>query len=76
MFDHGEEDKDLASQVHKGQITGQHSSQPAGPSPDALPEKLDIKDPKYKAVAEKVLSLSNESSEKKPAEVSSDAKDK
>jgi len=76
MFDHGEEDKDLASQVHKGQATSHNSSVPTASSPDALPEKIDVKDPKYKAVADKVLSNSNEPSGKKAVEVNSDTKDK
>jgi protein phosphatase 2C family protein 2/3 len=76
MFDHGEEDKDLASQVHKGHSTSHHSSDQAAPSPDALPEKIDITDPKYKAIAEKVLSNSNEPIEKKSAEINSESKDK
>ena len=54
MFDHGEEDRDLASQVRKGQTTGHEPSEPAV-SPDALPEKIDINDPKIKAIADKVL---------------------
>jgi protein phosphatase 2C family protein 2/3 len=70
MFDHGEEDKDLASQVHKGTTTGHETSEPAASSPDALPEKIDTKDPKYKAVAEKVLLNLSESSDKQPVDAS------
>jgi protein phosphatase 2C family protein 2/3 len=67
MFDHGEEDKDLDSQVHKGQTSGHEAATAA--SPEALPEKLDVTDSKYKALAEKVLSNSTEPSAK-------DSKDK
>src|SRR4051794_23745959 len=66
MFDHGEEDKDLASQVHKGQSTGT----------DALPEKIDVKDPNYKAAVDQVLTNSTEPSEKKSVGADADAKDK
>lgn len=51
MFDHGEEDKDLVSQVPKGQ--GQSRSEV--PESDALPEKIDPKDPKYQRVVDEVL---------------------
>jgi len=54
MFDHGDEDKDLDSQVSKGKATSQDSSTTVA-SPDALPDKIDTKDPKVKEVAEKVL---------------------
>ncbi|KAH8596354.1 protein phosphatase-like protein 2C [Bisporella sp. PMI_857] len=66
MFDHGEEDKDLESQVHKGQSAGhdRQSSEPIA-SPDALPEKIDSKDPKYKAIAKKVLGSSTDESKDK-----------
>ena len=63
MFDHdhsGDEDKDLASQVHKGTHTGHDSSESAA-STDALPDTID---PKYKAAAEKFLSNSSESDKK------------
>jgi len=53
MFDHGEEDKDLESQVPKGQ-TGGESTGPIVSSTDTLPEKVDVTDPKYKVIAEKV----------------------
>lgn len=45
------EDKDLESQVPKGQVISQELGDP---SSDAVPEKLDVTDPSYKAVAEKV----------------------
>lgn len=74
MFDRGEEDKDLASQVHKGQTTGHESSESKSIT-EALPEKLDS-EPKYHAVADEVLSKSNESTEKKAGEIESDTKAK
>lgn len=49
MFDHGEEDKDLASQVTKVKSV----SEPAGDS-TVIPDKIDASDPKVKAVADKV----------------------
>ncbi len=52
MFDHGEEDKDLASQVPKGQTATQNA--PADPSTAVI--KIDVKDPMYKALADTVLS--------------------
>ncbi|KAF7946782.1 hypothetical protein EAE96_009764 [Botrytis aclada] len=58
MFDHSEEDKDLASQVPKGQP---HSEVPES---DALPEKIDPKEPKYQAVVDEVLPKSNKAEEK------------
>lgn len=64
MFDQADEDKDLDSQVHKGQVTG-HESKAAESEVDALPEKVDPAHPEYKAVAEKVLSNSSEPAEKK-----------
>jgi protein phosphatase 2C family protein 2/3 len=51
MFDRGEEDKDLESQVSRGHVVGQELN---APNAGALPEKLDVTDPTYKAVAEKV----------------------
>ena len=48
MFDHGEEDKDLASQVTKSK------TEPAGNS-TVIPDKIDASDPKVKAVAESVI---------------------
>lgn len=76
MFDHGEEDKDLASQVHKGQTTGHESSGAAISTTGDLPDKIDVKDPKIRAVADKVLSNSSESSDKATGEVESNIKDK
>jgi protein phosphatase 2C family protein 2/3 len=71
MFDNGEEDKDLASQVHKGQTTSHESSEPAV-SPAALPEKIDVNDPNFKAVAQKVLSSHSDDSTNKPEETKKD----
>lgn len=51
MFDHGEEDRDLESQVSRGHVAGQEVN---ATSTEALPEKLDVTDPAYKAVAERV----------------------
>jgi len=64
MFDHADEDKDLDSQVHKGQVTG-HDSKKVDTKSDAVPEKIDPAHPEYKAVADKVLSNSTDSTEKK-----------
>jgi protein phosphatase 2C family protein 2/3 len=64
MFDHGDEDKDLDSQVHKGQVTG-HESNNVEPKTGDIPEKIDPAHPEYKAVAEKVLSHTTESTERK-----------
>ena len=75
MFDHGEEDKDLASQVHKGKITGHNSSAPRASSPDTLPAKIDAKDPHYKSIAEKVLTSSTETAGVKAMETTNDTKD-
>ncbi|KAF4631448.1 hypothetical protein G7Y89_g6681 [Cudoniella acicularis] len=52
MFDHQEEDKDLASQVNKGQITGTE------PKTTAVPEKVESMKPKYQDVADRVLTNS------------------
>ena len=57
MFDHSEEDKDLASQVHKGQATGQDE-------PKSTTEKAESK---LKAVADGVLPKT-ETPEKKAEE--------
>ena len=57
MFDHGDEDKDLDSQVHKGQISG-HESNNVESKTDALSEKVDAAHPKYQAVADKALTNS------------------
>lgn len=53
MFDHSEEDRDLDSQVHKGQAISQ--------SP-ALPDKLDSTDkaPEYKALADEIIPKSTD----------------
>lgn len=75
MFDHGDEDKDLDSQVHKGQVTG-HESNNAEPKTGDIPEKIDTAHPKYKAVADKVLSNSTEPTEKKTEGPISDVKAK
>lgn len=66
MFDHGDEDKDLDSQVAKGKPASPDSSAPVA-SPDTLPDKIDTKDPKVKEVLEKVLSgdIKPETPEKK-----------
>jgi protein phosphatase 2C family protein 2/3 len=72
MFDHSEEDRDLASQVHKGQVTGY--GQPTEDKKSAiLPEKLDAADAKYNAVADKVLTNSTVPN---PVENGSDTKHK
>jgi len=55
MFDHSEEDKDLASQVHKGQATGQDE-------PKSTTEKME---PSPKAVADTAHTNSTETTEKK-----------
>jgi protein phosphatase 2C family protein 2/3 len=64
LFDPADEDKDLDSQVHKGQVTG-HESKNAESKVDALPEKADPTHSDYKAVAAKVLSNSSEPTDKK-----------
>ncbi|RAL64380.1 hypothetical protein DID88_001856 [Monilinia fructigena] len=56
MFDHGEEDKDLASQVPK-----KDSPIPKSPIPMPYPKKNDPKEPKYQAVVEKVLPKTTDS---------------
>lgn len=55
MFDHREEDKDLASQVPKGQPNSEV------PESNALPEKIDPKEPKYQAVVDQVLPKTTDS---------------
>jgi protein phosphatase 2C family protein 2/3 len=72
MFDHSEEDRDLASQVHKGQVTG-HDQPTEEPKSAVLTEKLDAADPKYKAVADKFLT---NSTKPKAEEKGLDTKDK
>lgn len=71
MFDHSEEDRDLASQVNKGQVSG-HDQPTEEKKSAVLPEKLDAADAKYKAVADKVLT---NSTVPKPVENGSDTKD-
>lgn len=60
MFDRSEEDRDLASQVHKGQVVEN----------TAIPEKIDSADPKYKGVVDSEIST------KKEDEQSAESKDK
>ena len=76
MFDHADEDKDLDSQVHKGQITGHDESKIAETKIGALPEKVNPANPAYKAVADKVLSSSNDTTEKKNNAPTSDTQAK
>jgi len=66
MFDHQEEDKDLDSQVHKGQITGTDSK----PSADSA--KKDSTEPKLHGVVDGFLTNSKDSPEVK----TTDSKDK
>ena len=74
MFDHGEEDKDLESQVARGQVVvGQDLNAHA---PDALPEKLDVTDPTYKAVADKVHANQTEPVVSVVSETTPEANDK
>lgn len=58
MFDRSEEDRDLESQVHKGQITGEPNT--------AVPEKLSDEEPAYKGVADNAAPTKKEE-ESKPA---------
>ena len=57
MFDHSEEDKDLASQVHKGQASQDE--------PKSAPEKTE---PNLRGVADTPLPKSTETTEKKADE--------
>ncbi|PQE07584.1 putative phosphatase 2C protein [Rutstroemia sp. NJR-2017a BBW] len=66
MFDHGEEDKDLASQVSKGQTV-------AEPEANTSSEKAESKEPKYQGVADKVLP--KESGETKAENVKAESKE-
>lgn len=75
MFDHGEEDKDLDSQVHKGQTARHDTSESKQEKSDAIPEKLST-DPQYKGVAGEALPNSTPSTEKKDEEAKTEAKDK
>jgi len=65
MFDHGEEDKDLASQVPKGQTV-------AEPEAATSSEKAESKEPKYQAVPDKILP--KESAETKAENVKAESK--
>lgn len=65
MFDHSEEDQDLASQVSKAPIS----------TPQEQGSKEATKDSTTKAVLDEVLPKTAQVSEKKP-EVNSDSKDK
>jgi len=62
MFDHSEEDRDLASQVHKGEVTGQE--QESKSTPKENPAQTESQ---YKGVAEEVLPKSTESTIKEGA---------
>jgi len=59
MFDHSEEDKDLASQVHKGQATSQDETKA---------EKNGDKQPGIKGVSDGVLTNSTKATGKKGGE--------
>lgn len=71
MFDRSEEDKDLASQVHKGQAISHDL-----PESTTATEKSESADPNYKGVADAVLTNSTESTEEKVEEKGPDAKEK
>ena len=73
MFDQGEEDRDLESQVSRGHVAGQELN---APSTDALPEKLDVTDPAYKAVVDKVHASPAEPVVNAVLETAADAEDK
>ncbi|KAH8685632.1 phosphatase 2C-domain-containing protein [Tricladium varicosporioides] len=60
MFDNQEEDKDLASQVHKGQVTGHEAA--ADPT---KAEKTESTEPNHKGVADGVLTNSTGATETK-----------
>ncbi|TVY65599.1 Protein phosphatase 2C-like protein [Lachnellula suecica] len=68
MFDHQEEDKDLDSQVHKGQITGNDTN----PKPVVDEEKKESTDSKPEVAANSFLTNSTGATETKAP----DAKDK
>jgi protein phosphatase PTC2/3 len=74
MFDHQEEDKDLDSQVHKGQISGREGATNSKPSTDAE-EKKEGTDTKNHAAPNGFLTNSTESKGIKVEEKASDAKD-
>lgn len=63
MFDHGDEDNDLESQVHKGEVIG-HKSNDALPKIDGLPAKLDTTNPEHQVLPDKFLSNSTAPAEK------------
>jgi len=76
MFDHSEEDEDLASQVPKGDSSDSTSKETAPPKSDAVPEKLESPlKPDYRGIADKELpptSASEESAEETSKESKSD----
>jgi protein phosphatase 2C family protein 2/3 len=63
MFDQQEEDKDLASQVHKGQVTGHKD--PEESKADAGIENNSSRAPDYKGVADEKLPSSEVKEENK-----------
>ncbi|KIN06587.1 hypothetical protein OIDMADRAFT_38834 [Oidiodendron maius Zn] len=73
MFDHGEEDRDLESQVSRGHVASQEVN---AASSDALPEKLDVTDPVYKAVADRVHANPAEPAGNAVSETAADAEGK
>jgi hypothetical protein len=73
MFDQGEEDKDLESQVSRGQVVINPEGNASGH--DSLPEKLDVTDPTYKAVANKVHANTTEPVVSVVPETNPEAKD-
>ncbi len=56
MFDRSEEDRDLASQVHKGQATEN----------TAVPEKLSDSDPNYKGITDTEASVKGDEKSTEP----------
>lgn len=73
MFDQGEEDKDLESQVSRGQVSINPEGNATGQDP--LPEKLDVTNPTYKAVADKVRANTTEPVVSVVPETTAEAKD-
>lgn len=73
MFDQGEEDKDLESQVSRGNIAGQDLNVL---TPEDLPEKLDVTDPAVKTITEKVIVNPGEPVVSVVSDTAADAKDK
>lgn len=63
MFDHGEEDKDLASQVPKGQAANKIESEEKT-LPAVIPDKIDASDPKVQALAENSVPESKQPADK------------